>query len=66
MMNPDPKTVEEAIDALEYLFSKHGQIDCIPIEDSIIPTHRLFWDLLNRVLLLEAKQEAIIATLEEQ
>jgi hypothetical protein len=62
----DPKTVEEAVEALDDLFQKHGQIDSVPFEDSLIPTHRLFWDLLNRVLILEAQQEAIIRTLEEQ
>ena len=54
-----PNNIEEAITALEELFNRHGQIDNIPYEDAVIPTHRLFWDLLNRIILIETKLETI-------
>lgn len=61
-----PNTIEECIALLDELFDRHGQIDFIPFADAIIPTHRLFWDLLNRILILEEKQEQIIQQLEKQ
>lgn len=61
-----PNTIEECIALLDELFDDFGQIDVIPFSEAIIPTHRLFWDLLNRILILEEKQEQIIQRMEQQ
>ena len=48
-----PTTVEEMLEALEELRQKHRTLDKIPHKDSLIPTHKFFEDLCNRLLALE-------------
>lgn len=48
-----PNTVEEMLQALAELRQKHRTLDKIPYKDSLIPTHKFFEDLCNRLLALE-------------
>ena len=58
-MNHFPNTIEECVEAMEHLFQKHGDLENVPFEDAIAPTHRLYWDLLNRILIIEQKLEGM-------
>lgn len=48
-----PNNVEEMLQALAKLRQKHRTLDKIPYQDSLIPTHKFFEDLCNRLLALE-------------
>lgn len=64
-MNFAPKYIEECVAAMDALIAKHGDLDHIPFQDCLTITHRLQWDLLNRVLILEQQIENITKQLEE-
>lgn len=48
-----PNTVEEMLQALAELRQKHHTLDKIPYKDSLVPTHKFFEDLCNRLVALE-------------
>jgi hypothetical protein len=57
-MKQAPNTVEEVINYMDQLFNDYGTIDDVPFEAAMIPTHRMFFDLCVRIILLETKLEA--------
>jgi hypothetical protein len=44
---------------MDQLFNDYGTIDDVPFEAAMIPTHRMFFDLCVRIILLETKLEAM-------
>jgi len=56
-MTQAPNTVEEVINYMDQLFNDYGTIDDVPFEAAMIPTHRMFFDLCVRIILLETKLE---------
>jgi hypothetical protein len=58
-MTQAPNTVEEVINYMDQLFNDYGTIDDVPFEAAMIPTHRMFFDLCVRIILLETKLEAM-------